>query len=428
MRERKAKRELEWEKLDNTANLFPVIASESMSNVYRLSVVLTEEVIPEKLEKALQHILPWFDYMNVRMRTGVFWYYFETNENGAPVVCEEDDFPCRYIAPRKNNNFLFRVTYYKCRINLEIFHVLADGMGGINFLRELTYEYLRLVVPALQEKKDEFLSEDTSLNQEDAYLKYYRKKEKKGYRSVKAVHMTGEKFLYRGLGVMHGYLSVSQLKEKCRELHVSINDYLTAVFAYSIYQVTLHGMKSKEPVVVCVPVNLRSYFPSMTARNFFVMISAAYLPKEDNEPFEETLKQVTDSLKKQKDKDSLEKLFAYNVSNQKNYILRAVPLFLKRFAMRYVYQNSAKATTTTLTNISRVEVKDEYRPYIKRFQAMLSVSAGQNLKAAICSYGDELTITFTSVLKNPSVQQAFFKKLSEDGIPVKIETNGLWGE
>ena len=41
---------------------------------------------------------------------------------------------------------MFRVSYYKNRINLEVFHVLTDGMGGINFLRELTYQYLRLDV------------------------------------------------------------------------------------------------------------------------------------------------------------------------------------------------------------------------------------------------------------------------------------------
>ena len=36
--------EIRWDKLDNTANLFPVIAGESMSNVYRISVTLTELV------------------------------------------------------------------------------------------------------------------------------------------------------------------------------------------------------------------------------------------------------------------------------------------------------------------------------------------------------------------------------------------------
>lgn len=62
---------------------------------------------------------------------------------------------------------MFRVTYYKNRINLEVFHVLTDGMGGINFLRELTYQYLRLAHPKLRETQGDQLSADTSLNRED---------------------------------------------------------------------------------------------------------------------------------------------------------------------------------------------------------------------------------------------------------------------
>ena len=59
---------------------------------------------------------------------------------------------------------MFRVTYYKYRINLEVFHVLTDGMGGINFLKELTYQYLRLAHPKLREKVGDSLSSDTSVS------------------------------------------------------------------------------------------------------------------------------------------------------------------------------------------------------------------------------------------------------------------------
>ena len=43
---------LKWHKLDNTANLFPVIVSETVSNVYRISVTLKEDIDPELLQKA----------------------------------------------------------------------------------------------------------------------------------------------------------------------------------------------------------------------------------------------------------------------------------------------------------------------------------------------------------------------------------------
>ena len=145
-------KDIRWDRLDNTAHLFPVIAGESMSNVYRISVTLTELVQPEFLQEALDIVLPKFDGFNLRLRQGVFWYYFEENGKPAPRVRKESNFPCRFIRQNKNRSYMFRVSYYRYRINLEVFHVLTDGMGGINFLKELTYQYLRLVHTELKEK------------------------------------------------------------------------------------------------------------------------------------------------------------------------------------------------------------------------------------------------------------------------------------
>ena len=44
---------LRWDKLDNTAHVFPVIAGSEMTNVYRISVVLKEEVQQDLLQQAL---------------------------------------------------------------------------------------------------------------------------------------------------------------------------------------------------------------------------------------------------------------------------------------------------------------------------------------------------------------------------------------
>ena len=46
MKEQSSRRELKWSRLDNTANLFPVIATERMTNVYRLSLTLEEKIDP----------------------------------------------------------------------------------------------------------------------------------------------------------------------------------------------------------------------------------------------------------------------------------------------------------------------------------------------------------------------------------------------
>lgn len=420
--------EIKWDKLDNTAHLFPVIAGESMSNVYRISVVLNEEIQPELLQEALNRVLPLFDVFNVRIRSGVFWYYFETNQKPAPEVKEEYQYPCQYISPNRNRNYLFRVNYYKNRINLEVFHVLTDGMGGITFLKELTYQYLRLAHPELAEKLGDGLSSETSLNREDSYLENYKKGHKKVYRSERAYLVKGEKLEPLEIGVMHGIMSVQELKKVSKGYGVSINEYLVAAFLWSIYQESIHGNRNKHgrPITSCVPVNLRPYFDSITMKNFFVIISAVFKPEKENYTFKEVIQIVAESLRSQINRENLENLFAYNVSNEKNFVLRAVPLFIKSLAMKYVYRTSALANTTTVTNIGNIQVKEEYQDYIRQFSAFLSMSKGQNIKGTICSYEDTLVFTISSNLAGTYVQRVFFHRLAEDGIAVQIETNGVY--
>ncbi len=417
-----------WEKLDNTAHVFPVIAGESMSNVYRIFVTLHEEVDKNLLQQALNMVLPKFDGFNVRLRMGVFWYYFEENGKPAPKVREESAYPCRYIVQNRNRSYLFRITYYKRRINLEVFHVLTDGMGGINFLKELTYQYLRLAHPALGEQTGDHLSADTSLNREDSFLKNYKKSHAKGYKTQKAYLFKGEKLRAGEFGVIHGTMSVKALKEVAHRYEVSINEYLVSVFIYSVYTECLHKMPSDKPIRAAVPVNLRPFFDSVTTRNFFAMVSAEFLPEKEDYSFTEVLAIVRESLREQITREHLEDLFSYNVSNEKHLIARAVPLFLKNMAIRYVYTRSALANTTTLTNIGNISVVKEYEPYIRMFGAFLAMSKGQTLKGTICSYGDSLMFTFSSILADTVVQRAFFRKLAEDGLEVAIESNGVYNE
>ncbi len=418
---------IRWEKLDNTAHLFPAIAGESMTNIYRISVTLKEEIQPDILQDALDIVLPKFDGFNLRLRSGFFWMYFEENGKPAPRVKEESTFPCRFIKPNLNRSYLFSVSYYKNRINLEVFHVLTDGMGGINFLRELTYQYLRLVHPELASEGDA-LSEQTSLSREDSFVKNYKRSRPSGFKKEKAYLIKKETFPEGYLGLIHGMIPVSQLKEISHRRKVSINEYLVACFMWSVYTECLHQMESKRPIRVAVPVNLRPYFDSVTTKNFFVMVSAEFRPDREDYTFDQVVDIVCTSLREQISKEKLEDLFSYSVSNQKNVFLRAVPLGIKKLAMRAVYNKSATANTTTITNVGNVQIEECYKPYIDLFHAFIPMSKGQSIKGTVVSYGDTLVFTFSSVFVDPSIQRRFFMTVASDGADVKIETNGVYYE
>ena len=94
--------------------------------------------------------------------------------------------------------------------------------------------------------------------------------------------------------------------------------------------------------------------------------------------------------------------------------------------MKQVYNASAKANTTTVTNLGVLGTTDPYTDYIERFQAVLSMSKGQNIKMTVISFKDTMTLTFSSRLQERDIQRLFFRKLSEDGVDVTVETNGLY--
>lgn len=417
---------MRWERLDNTANLFPVIAGESMTNVYRMSITLTENIHPELLQEALDIVLPKFDGFNVRLRAGMFWYYFEENGKKAPKVTEENSFPCRFIRGNKNRSYLFRVTYYEKRINLEVFHVLTDGMGGINFLRELTYQYLRLLHPELVKVTGDELCSDTSLDREDSFVRNYKTAKKSGFNKQKAYMLKMEKLPPGEFGLMHVNMSVKQLKEVCHRRGISINDYFVALYVWSVYKQCLKEGTSDKPIRVAVPVNLRPYFDSATTKNFFVVVSAEFWPQKSNYTFEEIAEIISESIQSQLTKEHLEDLFSYSVSNQYNLLLRPVPLVVKSFVIRAVYLQSAYANTTTITNVGALKVSEPYEQYIDKYHACIAMSKGQLLKGTVCSYKDNLVFTFSTLYKDTRIQQEFCHMLAKDGIEVSLETNGLW--
>lgn len=415
-----------WRRLDNTAKIFPVIANENLSNVFRVSVTLKEPVERDLLQQALEDILPHIEGFRVKLRRGIFWYYFEENKK-IPQVQRESTYPCRYIDPHGNKKFLFRVTYFERRINVEMFHALTDGLGAVNFLKELTYCYLQRKRGAgcYFKESDEKALEPLEFKVDDSYLENYRELKHRHYSSRPAYRLTGH-YLPMGTGqVLHGYMKVKELKAVCKRHDVSITKYLAACMIWSIWQEYLDGKACDEAVVLNLPINLRAFFGSDTMANFFAVTSIGYLFRDPDMDFETLLGIISRQMDKKIDKDRLEESISYNVSNEKKWYLRITPLVLKWMALNIVFRLKDRAHTITLSNVGPIKVEPEYQEEIERFHLMIGVSRRQPMKVAVCAYGDEVVFTFTSVFADSRLQRRFFRKLREDGIRIRLEGNEL---
>ena len=168
-----------WRRLDNSAKIFPIASSKKYSSVFRLSAVLKEKINPKILKQSVNIVLKNLNSFKVKLKKGAFWYYFEDN-NKEIIIEKEKNYPCKYIDPNTNNDYLFKVTYWENKINLDIFHSLTDGNSGIIFLREIVYTYIELAHKADFSTKLR-TERKVSNNTEDDYLKNYDKNVKKNY-------------------------------------------------------------------------------------------------------------------------------------------------------------------------------------------------------------------------------------------------------
>lgn len=70
-----------------------------------------------------------------------------------------------------------------------------------------------------------------------------------------------------------------------------------------------------------------------------------------------------------------------------------------------------------------LKVPETMKSYIERFDIYMGQPFSTRTNCAIASFEDILTINFASSIAETDVERLFFRKLVQDGIHVKIESN-----
>ena len=418
----------DWRKMDNSAKIFPLSGNRKYITVFRISVVLKDMIEPEILQKAVYKALIKYRKFDVRMKKGLFWYYLEKNP-AKPTVSKEITYPCRYIEPKYNDDYLFKVTYYRNKINIDIFHSLTDGNGGLIFFNEIVYSYLELIHPELSEGKERGERKtDEDYDVEDSYLKNYNRKSKSNAKSKMAYLLKGKEIRFGAVSATHQIINFEKLKEECKKYDATITQYLTAVLIHSIYEANYlkykKNDKKSKPIRVCIPVNLKKYFKSKTMSNFFsyIVVNAAFSELDD---FDKTVELVKNEFKSKLTEEELAGTMAMTVKFGHNFMISAIPLFAKKIILKFVYRFIQKFMTITYSNVGRVGVIGDYQKYIDYYLFLIAPENVEKIKCSSCSFGDKMTFTFTSILRDNDIEKHFYNFLISKDIGVKVESNGV---
>ena len=403
-----------WRKLDNAAKLYSAASNKKDTRVFRFYCELKEEVEPILLQKALDQTMETFPMFLMVLRKGLFWHYLEPC-NLHPIVKEEYKEPCSRLYIKDKKNLLFEVTYYKKRINFEVFHVLTDGTGATEFLKELVTNYLYLGHKDEGLEQVSMLPEDMTVQdqEDDSFLKYYSKDQRRPKeKKIHAFQIRKKKKDGHHLHVHESVVPVQAVLKRSRELGVSMTVFLTAVYLMAIHE-EMSKMQEKRPVVLMVPVNLRKFFPSTSMLNFFNWIEPGYdFTKQDNS-FEAVLEYTKEFFKEQLTKEKMSAHISELLALELHPILRLAPLELKNLCIHAGAKFSEKNVTAIFSNMSVVKMPESYVPYIERFGVYTNTP---KLELCLCSFQDKLSFAFTSRYDTENIERNFYRMLKEQGI------------
>lgn len=415
-----------WYKIDNAGKIFPTTFSKSSPNSFRFSVTLKDEVDESLLLPALNSALKRFPIFKVRLKRGFFWYYFEPN-NKKPLITKEPANIYSEIHPFKNNGYLFNLHYFERRISLDVFHAITDGNGALEFFKCIVYKYLELIGVKIV-NRGEVMTNDYEISydeKEDSFLKNYDNRVKKTDKEPSGYRILGTRYDDNYTALIQASMNIDELKTVSKKYGVTVTQYISSAYIYAVYLNEYHKINSSIPVTLNVPVNVRKYMQTNSLRNFALFIRIFNYFNE-NTSFLDIVECVKETFSTELTIEKIRARIVQNVSLEKNFLIRIMPLFLKKIAMKIGYKIlGSRIDSLVYSNIGVVKMPEATNDYIEHFDFVICATPNTPITISSLTFNDEFILSITSVIKERKIVESLIHQFVKDGINVTINCNDL---
>ncbi|MDR2197636.1 MAG: hypothetical protein LBO07_06720 [Coriobacteriales bacterium] len=403
-----------WYRLDNIGKFYSSQAGSAFQTVFRYAVTLRDDIDPEALQEALDTTVAIFPSFNVCLRSGMFWYYLEQLQT-TPKVSPEN-LPICYGLRVDAKSVLFRVSYYRQRINVEVSHMISDGRGTLGFFKALIYAYVQrrygvTGVPVDYEGTDRQKTEDS-------FSKYYERTEAATSRGGRAYRISGWKD-EADPSFLEYHLPADRAIALAKSHGVGITAFVMAALICAIRQ-EMPLRQRNRPINIDIPVDLRQHFKSLTTKNFFGLAHISYVPGEEDEPIGAVAAKVQAELKTVTTAQHLKPRMYQMIRLEKNPLLRLSPRIAKDVAIDFAARLARRESTATVSNLGRIDIDERIAKYLCDINVLTSTK-GMNF--VICSFANVLSIEISTVFANTDIIKDFCRIFSDAGVEGSIHIN-----
>lgn len=412
-----------WFPLDNVAKIYPLTMHDKWMAMFRLSFYLKEDIIPELLQIALTTTIKRFPYFSTTIKKWFFWHYLDTIQTRF-FVEEEKSYLCEPMNISTNKSKLFRVIYWENRISVEFFHILTDWLGGMEFLKSLVAEYLKLCWTNIDENdmiKDinEHVPEAELKND---YTKAVKVKKAKWFSDQKALKIDGKKWKVLPTEMIHFDLNCDDIKSLAREKWISVT---TLILGFIFVATAESTKKTKWNIQIQMPVNMRRFYDSDTLANFslFTLIKEE---KKAIQDFDSLLQDIQSQIKELVTKENLNIKMCYTNRVVKN--VKFIPLILKKYLIRFIFSLIWNNTiSNTLSNLWNIELPKWMEDEIIKADFCLWPQTARKIACWLITCHWVTTLSITKAIVNSMFERSLIKQFEQNWIQFKIHgTNNYW--
>ena len=419
-----------WYTLDNAGIIMPAVTDGLSTGMFRFEVLLKEAPHVESLKKALGQTAARFNYFNVTLKRGFFWYYFDQCQSNPPLY-DDDHGPCQGWNINKKGTRMFRVRYSGNRVSGEFSHALTDGSGAMSFMKTLIVRYfaIRGIAPDVQIGQGEWadiydVESQADLEEfEDGYQKFFPGKLPFPEKNPAAWHQRGTLLPSGNYRIMVGQLELAQVLAEAKRRGVTLTELFGAVYLDALQDMWFAlPIKPKEHFIsVEIPVNLRQFFATKTNRNFSLFILLRENLQLGRRDLGQLIKRAHYQMRLENDIKSISRQIARNAGGVRNLAVRMVPLAIKDIFARILFAKLGETMLSGfISNLGPIRMPEPIADRIENFVFIPGPSAVTLTNASMLSWKDTLVVSFGSLAVSRNLEKLFFRKLRELGLAVSV--------
>jgi hypothetical protein len=415
--------------LDNAAIIMPPGINDVCTSLFHLSADMDAPVDVERLQLALERTAKRFPYIDVELNRGFFWYHFSP-ATARLAVEPEPESPCLGFNPNRRHTRLYRVRASGNRIVLEMSHLVADGKGGMRFIKTLVAEYCRLCgSPALEPHPDVYdVNEAPSPEEfEDAYVRYYRPGLPLPVMPEPAFRVVGELLPKGDYRITTGRFPVADIHSVAKARGVTIMELMAAIYVEALqtaYLETPPRLRKYHEIAVEIPIDMRRFHPTATNRNFTLFAIVGEDMRLGPRDFDDLLERLKCRFRVENDEPTIAQQISRNVHGMNHPAVRAIPLPLKDVGARILFSVlGEKYVSAVVTNLGTVDFPRGVAEHVTRFDLAQPPAVSTKANVAIHSHNGVFYVTVCSLLSEPKMEKLVFQRIERLGIKARIECN-----